>query len=140
MPAQAARTPGLARRLACATYESLILASLLIVATFPYLALAGDSTSGWHRHLLQAYLVFVAGVYLAGFWSRGGQTLAMKTWHIRLVTVDGGPVSPARAAIRYLLALAGGALLGLGFLWALVDREGQYLHDRLAGTRLADAR
>lgn len=136
MAGEAARAPGLARRAACAIYESLILAALVLIATFPFLAVAGDSTGGWRRHLLQAWVVFVVGAYLAGFWSRGGQTIAMKTWRIRLESAGGGPVSLGRAVRRYLLALVGAAALGIGFLWALLDRDGQFLHDRLAGTRL----
>jgi uncharacterized RDD family membrane protein YckC len=138
MPAQGPRAPGLARRLACAAYELLILAALALVATFPFLALAGDSTSGLRRHLLQAYVFAVVGAYLVGFWTRGGQTLAMKTWRIRVESADGGRVGAARATARYLLAFAGAAALGIGFLWAFLDRDGQFLHDRLAGTRLAD--
>lgn len=140
MASPAPRAPGLVRRAACALYESLIVAALVLVATFPYLAVAGDSTSGIRRYLLQAWVLVVVGAYLAGFWTRGGQTLAMKTWRIRVEAADGGPVGPARAIRRYLLALAGAAALGVGFLWALLDRDGQFMHDRLAGTRLVDAR
>lgn len=140
MHEQVARAPGLARRFACAVYESLVLAALVLIATFPFLAIAGDSTGGIRRHLLQAYVLFVAGTYFVGFWTRGGQTLAMKTWRIRLESAGGGPVGLAPAARRFVLALAGAAALGLGFFWALVDREGLTLHDRLAGTRLVDLR
>lgn len=139
MPALAPRSPGLARRLACATYELLLLTALVLLATFPFLAIAGDSTAGWRRHLLQAYVLVVVGAYLVWFWTRGGQTLAMKTWRIRVVSADGAPVSVPRAIARYVLALAGASALGIGFLWALVDGEGLFLHDRLCGTRLADA-
>jgi uncharacterized RDD family membrane protein YckC len=132
--------PGLLRRLACAAYELLILAALLLVATFPFLSLAGDATSGIRRHLLQAWVIAVVGAYLVGFWSHGGQTLAMKTWRIRLETAEGGRVGLPRAAGRYVLALVGVAALGVGFLWAFLDRDRQFLHDRLAGTRLSDAR
>jgi uncharacterized RDD family membrane protein YckC len=51
------------------------------------------------RHALQgqvglrAFLFLVIGIYFVWFWSRTGQTLAMKTWHIRLVTAQGGPVT-----------------------------------------------
>lgn len=131
--------PGIPRRLACATYELLILTALVLIATFPFLAFAGDSSSGWRRYLLQAYVLAVVGTYLVWFWTRGGQTLAMKTWRIRLVTTEGGPVETPRAVRRYLLALAGAAMLGAGFLWAFLDRDAQFLHDRLAGTRLTDA-
>jgi uncharacterized RDD family membrane protein YckC len=141
MPAgPAARAPGLARRFACAVYESLILAALVLVATFPFLALAGDSASGWRRHLLQAYVLAIVGAYLVWFWTRGGQTIAMKTWRIRLVSADGGRVATGAAVRRYVFAVAGFAALCVGFLWALVDRDGQFMHDRLAGTRLVDLR
>lgn len=132
--------PGILRRLACALYELLILSALVLVATFPFLAVTGDATTGLRRHLLQAWVLVVVGGYFVGFWSRGGQTLAMKTWHIRLETADGGRLDPSRAVRRYLFALAGTAMLGVGFLWAFLDRDRQFLHDRLAGTRLSDSR
>lgn len=140
MPDLPPPAPSLPRRMACLLYESLILAALVLVATFPFLAFAGDSTAGIRRHLLQAWVVLVVGAYLAGFWARGGQTLAMKTWRIRVESADGGPVGPWQAVRRYLFAGTGAAALGLGFLWAFLDRDGQFLHDRLAGTRLVDTR
>jgi uncharacterized RDD family membrane protein YckC len=112
----------------------------VLVATFPFLALFGDSTSGWRRHALQAWVLFVAGFYFTWFWTRGGQTLPMKTWHIRLVQVDGRPVRMLRAIHRYFIALLGLAALGSGFVWAIFDRDRQFLHDRLSGTALTDAR
>ena len=78
-----------------------------------------------------------ANIEGVGFWTRGGQTLPMKTWRIRLVRADtGGPVNAARAVHRYLLAVLGLAAAGLGFAWALFDRDGLFLHDRMAGTML----
>lgn len=138
-PPAGLRAPGLARRLACAIYELLILAALVLLATFPFLGVVGDATAGPRRHLLQLWVLVVAGAYLVTFWVRGGQTLAMKTWGLRLVRADGAPVGPGRALHRYVLALLGFAALGLGFAWALVDRDGQFLHDRLAGTALVPA-
>jgi len=135
----APRAPALARRLAAALYEALLVVALMFIATFPFLAFFGDATHGWRRHLLQAWIVFVVGAYFVWFWRRG-QTLPMKTWHLRLVRFDGAPVGTGRAVHRYALAILGSAALGLGFLWALVDRDRQFLHDRLAGTALIDAR
>jgi uncharacterized RDD family membrane protein YckC len=60
----------------------------------------------------------------------------MKTWRIRLESASAGPVDRARAVRRYVLAVLGAATLGIGFLWAFLDRDGQFLHDRLSGTRL----
>ena len=131
--------PGILRRLACGIYEVLLLAAVILIATFPFLAILGDATHGWRRHVLQLWVIAIAGAYLVAFWSRGGQTLAMKTWRIRLVRSDGGPVGPGRAAHRYFLSLLGAAAAGLGFAWALVDRDRQFLHDRLAGTALVNA-
>lgn len=132
--------PALGRRLASALYDLLLLGALVLVATFPFLAAVGDATAGWRRHLLQLWVLAVAAAYFAWFWTHGGQTLPMKTWRLRLVRNDGAPVSAPRALHRYLLAVLGLLALGLGFLWALVDRDRQFLHDRLAGTAIIDAR
>jgi uncharacterized RDD family membrane protein YckC len=133
------RAPGLGRRFASALYDVLMVAALVLVATFPFLAIFGDSTSGWRRHVLQLWVIAVAGAYFTWFWTHGGQTLPMKTWKLKLLRSDGSGVSLWRALHRYLLAVLGLLALGLGFLWALVDRDRQFLHDRLAGTALVDA-
>ena len=140
MSAPAPRAPALARRLASLLYEALLVVALMFIATFPFLAFFGDATHGWRRHLLQAWIVFVVGAYFVWFWTRGGQTLPMKTWRMRLVRQDGAPVGTARAIHRYVVAILGSAALGLGFLWALVDRDRQFLHDRLAGTAIIEAK
>lgn len=124
--------------MASAIYELLMVLALVFIATFPYLAAFGDSTQGWRRHLLQAWVLAVCGAYFVWFWSRGGQTLPMKTWRIRVVRFDGAPLGAGRAAHRYVLAVLGLAAAGLGFAWALVDRDRQFLHDRLAGTALIE--
>ena len=111
------RAPGLGRRLASALYDLLMLAALLLVATFPFLAIFGDSTAGWRRHALQLWVLAVACGYFTWFWTHGGQTLPMKTWKLRLVRSDGNSVSLWRALHRYLLAvlgLAGTALVNAG--------------------------
>ena len=86
--------------------------------------------------VLWAHLFLVLCVYFTWFWTHGGQTLAMKTWRIRLVAADGGAVSPGQAILRFVLCWPSLLLAGVGLLWALVDRDRQFLHDRLAGTRL----
>jgi uncharacterized RDD family membrane protein YckC len=110
------------------------------------------------RSGLQDWLFFVLGVYFVWFWTHSGQTLAMKTWRIRLVTREGHAVTTKRAIGRYLLAwgwilpgLATAWLLGAKnwflalipaanmILWALtiyLDPQRQFLHDRIAGTRV----
>lgn len=110
-----------------------------------------------NRHPLQAFLFVIFGIYFVWFWSKG-QTLAMKTWNIRLVDKDGNAVTQLRALKRYVLSwlwflpplvaaspvnLPGGGvvalLLGWVAVWALLSRfhpQGQFWHDVWAGTRL----
>jgi len=134
------RAPAISRRFASAIYESLLLVALVFIATWPFIAFFGDSTQGWRRHALQGWIVVVCGAYFVGFWTRGGQTLPMKTWRMRVVRRDGSPLGVFQALHRYVAAVVGLAALGAGFLWALVDRDRQFLHDRIAGTAIVDAR
>ena len=132
-PATAAN---LARRLGSLCYETLLLAAILFGAGWVFLAIERLLPSALARPLLQVYLLAICAVYFIYCWTRSGQTLPMKTWRIRLVTRRGGALSAGRAALRYMLALVSIAAAGIGYWWALVDRDGQFLHDRLAGTRL----
>ena len=133
------RVPSILRRLASGLYDLLLVVALVLIATFPFLALFGDSTHGWRRSLLQAWVLLVAASYFVGFWSHGGQTLPMKTWRVRLVRVDGAKVGVMQGINRFAFAVLGFLAAGLGFLWALWDRDKQFLHDRIAGTTLLDA-
>lgn len=154
--------PTLRRRLACMLYEGVLLFGVLSASTAVYLAarpavrLAGlDSTLA-----MQLWSFLVLGLYFVWFWQRNGQTLAMQTWRIRLIDASGAAPGWKRAALRYLLAwswlppaAALGHLLGLvrgpfvavlaagltvWILLAFLDRRRQFLHDRLAGTRLVE--
>lgn len=127
--------PGITRRLASMLYESLLLVAVLFLAGFLFVGLTLGSTSPLMRGVFQIYLLGVVAAYFIWFWLRGGQTLAMKTWHLRLVRADGLPLTLRQAMLRFALALPS-TLLGVGILWALFDREKQFLHDRLAGTKI----
>ncbi|MCS6785829.1 MAG: RDD family protein [Thiobacillaceae bacterium] len=135
----ALRAVPLVRRLLCLVYEALLLAALVLVASFPLAPLVQALPPPWGVYLQRLYVLVVAGAYLVWSWRHGGQTLAMKTWRIRLVRTDGAPVGLKQAWLRYALAVLGLLAGGLGFVWALWDRERQFLHDRLANTRLVEA-
>ncbi|MFP3889916.1 RDD family protein [uncultured Ralstonia sp.] len=152
--------PTLRRRLAAMLYEGLLLFGVMFGATAiflilraiaPPLARTGDTG-------LQVWGFLALGAYFVWFWTKRGQTLAMQTWRIRVVRADGGPISLRQAVVRYLLAwiwvgvavgiihvsglsrwagagVALGCVLGLAAL-AWLDPQRQFLHDRLAGTRL----
>jgi len=76
----------------------------------------------------------ISGLYELYFARISGQTLGMRLLRIRLISARGTAPGPARGMVR-LLALAPSLLLaGLGWIWALFDREHRALHDHLAGT------
>ena len=115
-------------------YEAVLLFAVAFFAAWLFFFASGarDATSGWLRHALQLFIAAVFAAYFLWCWLRGGQTLAMKAWHIRLVDV-----TPRRALLRLALAAL---LFPVSILWAFLDRDRQFLHDRLAGTRLVSAR
>lgn len=126
----------LARRALALIYEALLLTAVVLIGSLPFVMFVNAADHGIARLLFQLYLVALTGLYFAWQWRRGGQTLAMKTWRMRIVTRAGSPLTWGHALKRFAFALPGTLLLGAGFLWALVDREGLFLHDRLAGTMI----
>ena len=135
--AEAVRRPSILRRLASMLYESLLLLGVLAaLLVLPHVLLGAFAHRLAAPVVLQTHGFIVLLIYFLWFWSNGGQTLAMKTWRIRLVTHDGQAVRPAQALVRYLLCWPSVILGGAGILWALFDRDQLFLHDRLAGTQL----
>lgn len=156
-PALAA--PGLRRRLACFLYEGVLLFGVVMIAGLLYGVITQQRHALQGSTGLQAFLLLVLGGYFVLFWSLSGQTLAMVTWHIRLVMADGQRVRWHRAVLRYVLAwvwflpalavvhlsgLQGGwatfgvVLVGV-LAYAVLTRlrpDRQYWHDVVCGTRL----
>ncbi|MGH1469702.1 MAG: RDD family protein [Cellvibrionaceae bacterium] len=66
------------------------------------------------------------------FWHRGGQTLGMRAWKIRVINKNGTNISIVQGFIRCCLAPLSFGLAGIGYLWCLFDTEGQTLHDKLS--------
>lgn len=156
-----APTPALWRRLSCWFYEGTLLFGVVFIAGYLFGALSQTRHAMDNRHGLQAFVFLVFGIYFTWFWHKG-QTLAMKTWHLRMLDTQGQPLTQARALARYLLSwvwvlppLMVGKWAGwtalqiLGLcaiwvvLWALSSRfqaDRQFWHDVWAGTRLVDVR
>lgn len=120
----------------CLVYEAVLLAALLLGGGFAFVAWERRIEPVLARPALQILLLVVVGIYFVWQWSRGGQTLPMKTWRVRLITTNGRPLTVRHATCRYVLAVAGMLLGGVSFAWAFVDRDRQFLHDRLAGTKI----
>ncbi|MDR3454020.1 MAG: RDD family protein [Rhodoferax sp.] len=151
------RAPPLLRRMACWLYEGMLMFGVVFISGYLFSTLSQTRNAMDNRHALQAFLFVVFGIYFTWFWAKG-QTLAMKTWNIRVVDRQGQPLTQARAFLRYVLSwlwflpalaaqapftLSGGesALITIGWvvIWALLSRlqpQRQFWHDAWAGTRL----
>ena len=152
-------TPSLLRRMACWLYEGMLLFGVVFIAGYLFGTLSQTRNAMDNRHALQAFLFVVFGIYFVWLWSKG-QTLAMKTWHIRVLDLSGRPLTQGRALLRYLWSwlwfmpslvvswwfeLKNGEafviILGWVAIWAILSRfhpQQQVWHDALAGTQLVD--
>lgn len=127
----------LLRRLTSMVYECFLLGAVIVVFfLLPQTLLGVFAGVSVPPSLLWIHFFVLLMVYFTWFWIRGGQTLAMKTWRIQLVDVSGRPLRPMQAVLRYCAAWFGLGLAGVGILWSLVDKDRQFLHDRIADTRL----
>lgn len=119
-------------------YESLLLLGVLSVTfMLPHLAIGIGVQSVLPGPVLLAHLLLVLLVYFLWFWRHGGQTLAMQTWKLRLESaLTGDRITLPQAILRFALCFPSLLFFGAGLIWALFDRDRQFLHDRLAGTRI----
>ena len=153
----------LVRRMAAFLYEGVLLFGVLAFTGLVYGVLVHQTSGIEKRPGLMAVCFAVLGIYFIGLWTRAGQTLAMKTWHLRVLTDRGLPLSPRRALARYLasyvwfmppLLLAGaldlpsaGAIFGVLAAWialyalaALLHPRRQFWHDWLCDTAIVTSR
>nr|WP_277624084.1 RDD family protein [Undibacterium sp. TS12] len=150
--------PPLRRRLICMVYEAMLLFGIVFVSGFIFDVITQSKHALVLRHARMAWLFLVIGTYFVFCWSRSGQTLAMQTWRIKVVDLDGGKLPVVKAMVRYCLAWMwflpamalvyqlglkqwpSMAVLAIGMAgWAYtarMDKQGQFLHDRWAKTRL----
>lgn len=130
-------SPWLLRRLGACVYDAFIIVALAMGTGALCLALTRGQMDvadppWWYRLLLLAVMV----AYIVLSWCRGGQTIGMRAWRLRLRSADGGPLGPGRALLRLGCATLSLVVLAAGFWWALVDADGLTWHDRLCRTRM----
>jgi len=155
--------PSAGASLGCLLYEFLLLFGVFVGLVLLPATAAMALTQRWPwlvgPPVLGLWLFLVFGAYFVYFWTHSGQTLAMLTWHIRVVTLDGQPLSRPRAALRYVLGwmwvlpapllahvlgyrswgqLLVALLVGIALYWALAQLHParQAWHDFLCKTRL----
>lgn len=137
MAATSIQLAGIRRRFASMLYESLLLLGVLSVGfMLPHLALGLIWEIVLPGPILFMHVFLVLGAYFVWYWRHGGQTLAMQTWKLKIVAADGTPAPLGRLFLRYCLCWPSLLFYGAGLLWVLFDRDRQFLHDRLAGTRI----
>lgn len=128
---------GLRRRLAGLVYEGMLLASVAVALLLPLWLYSASANQAVPIPVYRVYFFLCFAFYFLWHWQSGRQTLAMQTWRLKLVSADSTqPPGLLRLSIRYVLAWPSIGLGGIGLLWALFDRDSQFLHDRLAGTRI----
>ena len=150
----------LRRRLAAMVYEGILLFGVLVIAGYVFSVATQQRHALQGQSAMQVFVFLLLGAYFTFFWFRGGQTLAMKTWNIRVVGPHGGRLELWRCVARYILAwlwfipplLAtqvieglslrqdGMLMLGWVLLYAGMSRfnaKRQFIHDWLCGSQLA---
>ncbi len=155
-----AKPVGLARRFAAFLYEGVLLFGVVFFTGFLFSVLTRQDHAlhGRYGMMAVAYVV-MPGLYFVGFWTRSGQTLAMKTWHLRVTDTGGRRLGWGRALLRYLCGWlwflpglvcfklmglqGGGALTGIllagmaaYLLVARLHPQRLFLHDVMSGTRV----
>ena len=134
-PARARPLVGL--RLLALLYDLFAMLAVWFIAAAAFTFAHGDAVRGGWLGLLEfAVFWLLAGLYATWSWRRGGQTIGMRAWRLRVAGADGGAPGLRRLWLRYavgsLSLLAGGA----GFWWAWIDRDRLAWHDRASATRL----
>lgn len=136
---------GLGRRLGAMLYDAFLVTAIWILFTVLHLAFVrhglglgpedvGAGTS--QRLTLQLLLLVGAFLFFAFSWMRGGMTLGMQAWRLRVQTRDGRSITLAQSLVRYLVAWLSLAAFGLGYLWILFDSERRSWPDIASGTRV----
>ncbi len=128
--------PAWLRLAACMLYDGLVVLALSFALALGFILLFGDASHGLKRYALQLFLWLGIGLYFVWCWRKSGQTLAMQTWQLKLSDGQTKLLNWPQALIRYALASLSLAAFGLGFAWAVFDRDGLFLHDRLLNSRI----
>ncbi len=130
-------SPGFFRRLAAQFYDIVLLIAILLVANGVLLLFTDTETLKIYSVLHRTYLISICFLFYAWFWTHGGQTLGLRAWKIKVLTLDQKPISWSQALLRFITAtLSWTVFLGLGFIWVLFNKNKLSWHDQLSKTAL----
>ena len=124
------------RRLAAIFYDCLLLIAVLFAATFALISFTGGEAIESGNWLYKLFLLILAYFYFSWHWVRGGQTLGMRSWHVFVKNEINTNPDWQQASLRFFASLLSLALLGLGFVWSMFDKDKLALHDYISKTKL----
>jgi len=108
-------TAGFLRRLGALIYDTLLLMAVIVIAGFVALPFTGGEAPSPGNPYYQTYLFVLSYLFFAWFWTRGGQTLGMRAWRLRVQNEDGSAISWSQSLLRFMAGVTSFILLGLGF-------------------------
>jgi uncharacterized RDD family membrane protein YckC len=126
----------LLRRFGAIFYDSFLLLTVLFVASFIIVIPTGIRPQDPYFFLFQIYIFVIAYLFFAWCWTRGGQTLGMRTWKMKVVNEDNTKLSYTTALIRFIVSMISWLPFGLGYLWSLWDKQHRTWHDIASKTKL----
>jgi uncharacterized RDD family membrane protein YckC len=91
-----------------------------------------DISTGFSLINCLVLLIWVG--YFVGFWATTGQTPGKMVMGIKVISIDGQPLSWGKAILRYIGYIISSLILSLGFIWVAFDAKRQGWHDKIAGT------
>jgi uncharacterized RDD family membrane protein YckC len=124
------------RRLAIMAYDAIAVIALLMLVTALAMLAGFRELSVVRDPLYSACLAAAWFLYLGWCWRRGGMTVGMRAWRVRIETLPGERPGWCACLVRFRGSLLSGAAAGLGFLWSLYDRDRRCWHDIASRTRL----
>ena len=117
-------------------YDGLLLLSVFFCATFILLLSLDDGAIESSNLTYNAFLILLAYLYFCWHWVKGRQTLGMRSWTIFVINESDTTLNWRQATLRYAASSLSLIIFGLGFVWALFDKNKQALHDHLSKTKL----
>ena len=137
MDASQPAPPLIGWRLLALLYDFFPVCGLWFLVAAVFVAVHRAAVLGGALGLLEfATLWVVTGAYAVTSWHRGGRTLGMRPWRLRVVAIDGTPAKVSTLLRRYVVGTLSLLLAGMGFWWAWFDRDGLTWHDRASRTRM----
>ncbi|HBP40973.1 MAG: RDD family protein [Vreelandella alkaliphila] len=135
---------GLSRRLGAMLYDGFLVTAIWLAVTVVHLAffrfVLGQQadeigTTQFDIWSLRLMLLFFVTLFFVYSWRRGGMTLGMQAWRLRVQTTDGHAITLKQSLMRCVAAWLSLAAFGIGYWWVLFDRQRRSWPDIASNTQ-----